>query len=493
LHTRLTVGLVAAGGFLIRFLRLGAIENDHYVYLARAHQMLHGDWPVRDFVDPGFPLGYLLSTVAAMLAGPTLLVEAVLSVALFAAALAVMFFLVQRATGSLLVGLLATALVLIVPPRLYNSSKMLVPLVAMAIAWAYSDRPSRWRAAAVGAWIGIAFLFRHDYAVLVSCATLAMLAVQHWRHWRLLAERMLTVGAIALVVAAPWLLYVQAEQGLTGYLAAALRFSAAEKERTVSHWAPIYYAMAAVPVIALLLARRTTRRLSAAQITFAASLVLISDVVLLRDAPGSRLADVYGTTAVAGAIVLGTFVPVWPRATRTATIATAVLATIIILSAVGYGWGPALNVPSRWMQVTARLREARPAIMPDPSRAPLVDYIRRCTNVKDRILVGGFAPELPVLAGRGFAGGMPDWIRGYYEHLDDVARARAQLARERVGLAVMIDGGDAFTRSWPAIAADLQSRGLMPHHLQLESGPVELWLPPSPERDGATGLPCRHH
>ena len=38
MHTRLTVALVAAGGFLIRFLRLGAIENDHYVYLARAAQ-----------------------------------------------------------------------------------------------------------------------------------------------------------------------------------------------------------------------------------------------------------------------------------------------------------------------------------------------------------------------------------------------------------------------------------------------------------------------
>src|SRR6188508_1326497 len=103
--------------------------------------MLHGAWPVRDFVDPGFPLGYVLSFLAAAVAGPTLLTEAVLSVALFSGALAAIYSLTRRAAGSALVGLLSIALLLLFPPRLYNSSKMLVPLVAMAIAWAYCDRP----------------------------------------------------------------------------------------------------------------------------------------------------------------------------------------------------------------------------------------------------------------------------------------------------------------------------------------------------------------
>jgi len=106
------------------------------------------------------------------------------------------------------------------------------------------------------------------------------------------------------------------------------------------------------------------------------------------------------------------------------------------------------------------------------------------------VLVGGFGPELPVLSHRAFAGGLPDWMRGYYEHPTDVARARAQLARERVGVAVMLDGGAAFTASWPALASDLRARGLEVRYLQLASGQVELWIPPRSGRDVVTGLPC---
>lgn len=47
--------------WLFRWLSMGALENDHFAALARAHQILHGDWPVRDLADPGQPLTYLLS------------------------------------------------------------------------------------------------------------------------------------------------------------------------------------------------------------------------------------------------------------------------------------------------------------------------------------------------------------------------------------------------------------------------------------------------
>ena len=58
------VAFIAVWAF--RWLSMGAIENDHFVALARAHQILHGDWPVRDFTDPGQPLAYLLSAGAAL-------------------------------------------------------------------------------------------------------------------------------------------------------------------------------------------------------------------------------------------------------------------------------------------------------------------------------------------------------------------------------------------------------------------------------------------
>jgi hypothetical protein len=42
---------VATGA--IRYLSLTGFSNDHYQHLAGAQQMRFGEWPTRDFVDPG--------------------------------------------------------------------------------------------------------------------------------------------------------------------------------------------------------------------------------------------------------------------------------------------------------------------------------------------------------------------------------------------------------------------------------------------------------
>ena len=44
-----------------RFVTFTGFTNDHYVHLALAQQLLMGERPVRDFIDSGWPLTYLLS------------------------------------------------------------------------------------------------------------------------------------------------------------------------------------------------------------------------------------------------------------------------------------------------------------------------------------------------------------------------------------------------------------------------------------------------
>src|ERR1051325_11981338 len=78
-----SAALAVAAGFTYAYLASGAIENDHFVMLARAHQVLYGDWAVRDFEDPGMPLAYLISSAAAAVFGPSLLVNVLLSLAFF--------------------------------------------------------------------------------------------------------------------------------------------------------------------------------------------------------------------------------------------------------------------------------------------------------------------------------------------------------------------------------------------------------------------------
>jgi hypothetical protein len=493
--TRVIAIVVATTAFVVRFLEVGAIENDHYVYLARAHQILHGAWPVRDFADPGMPLGYLLSALAAAIAGPTLLTDVVVTVALFAIGAGATFVLVRRASGSITLGLLAVAVLLIVPPRLYNSSKMLVPIIAMVLAWRYADRPSTGRAAALGAWIGVAFLFRHDYALYVGLAAALFLFVQHWGAWKSLMAAVGTCAGIAIAVVAPWLIYVEVQQGLPEYLASAMRFSVAERDRTVAQWPLVFYAAAAIPVAALLVAWRGTRHLLASQVIFATVLVVASELVLLRDEPAARLPDVAAITAVAAAIIIGRFLTVRVRKPDTPPpilLASAIITVVGILLIIARTSivSAVPEVATRWKQVSTRLHDGSPDIMPNPHLAVLVRFIERCSTPDERVLIGGFAPELPVLARRGFAGGLPDWIHGYYDHPDDVARARAQLAREHVALAVMLDGGDTFAAAWPAVADDLHAAGLTRYDLQLTSRPVEIWLRPTTILDGATHLPC---
>ena len=57
------IGLLA---FAFRYLTLSPLENDHFVMLARAQQVLFGDWPVRHFEDPGQPLFYLMTSALAL-------------------------------------------------------------------------------------------------------------------------------------------------------------------------------------------------------------------------------------------------------------------------------------------------------------------------------------------------------------------------------------------------------------------------------------------
>ena len=58
-----------------RFLTFTGFNNDHYIYLAGAQQMVLGEWPIRDFVDPGWPLMYGVSAAARLLFGRELWVE----------------------------------------------------------------------------------------------------------------------------------------------------------------------------------------------------------------------------------------------------------------------------------------------------------------------------------------------------------------------------------------------------------------------------------
>ena len=100
---RLVVLALAALLFVLalswRVLAFSGFTNDHYIHLARAQQVVLGAWPVRDFVDPGMPLMYLVSAAAWWLSGGTIGAEVLLVAVAFAVGATCTFMATRSGTA----------------------------------------------------------------------------------------------------------------------------------------------------------------------------------------------------------------------------------------------------------------------------------------------------------------------------------------------------------------------------------------------------------
>src|SRR4029453_17314166 len=99
--------------FAFRFRPLSPIENDHFVMLARAQQVLFGDWPIRNFEDPGQPLFYLLTSALSAVFGHVLATNVVLCITVQAIAASCTYLLARRASNSTAVGVAAAVVAII--------------------------------------------------------------------------------------------------------------------------------------------------------------------------------------------------------------------------------------------------------------------------------------------------------------------------------------------------------------------------------------------
>ena len=193
------------GGF--RYLTLAeGIPNNHFVYISGGWQMLSGEWPTRDWVDPGTPLMFVVSALSQWLLGQTLVAEAVLVAAAFALGAVLTVAAVRAATGSLGLALLATVLEVAIVPRTYGYPKVVVYALGFLCFFRYSARPELGRLAWMAVAIVVAFLFRHDHGLFLAVGgALAVLLTpepaalgERWRRAAMLA------GAV-LVMVLPYL------------------------------------------------------------------------------------------------------------------------------------------------------------------------------------------------------------------------------------------------------------------------------------------------
>jgi hypothetical protein len=438
---------LAAFAFLFRLLTLRSLPNDQYLYLAWAQQILLGELPERDFVDPGIPLQGLLSAAAqAMAPGPA--AEGTLTIAMLALAALATCIGVAWLTQSVTAGALAAAFQILAQPRLYSYPKILVPAVFLVLALAYAHRPRTFALLLMACWIAVAFLLRHDlgaYVALAGAVTVALSCGTWWRG----ARECLRLTAAVLLVLLPYFVYLEWNNSIAEHVRGSFEYGKAEVHLFGFEWpvfrfgestdegfvlwtredatAFLFYATyLLVPLSPLLLLRRAYRGDAATRAVVIGVVVVAAfyAAIILRHPLVGRVQDLAAMHAIVGAwCVIGLLRLI--RAPRSMAhlpwrfavaggLAAVLAASVLSLDAIAE-----LRVQLR----TARLldppkqiveRTVRAAAGPDwpwtiywPAGPvpPVIEYLHACTRPEQRVWITWPASEYYFFARRGFGAG----------------------------------------------------------------------------------------
>ena len=482
-------GVVA---FVLRLASFNGFPNDQFMHLAWAQQLLHGDLPGRDFAEPGMPLAVALSA-AAQWAWQGFLSEAVLTTAMLALAVALTCRVITALTRSVTAGLVGGALVLAWYPRLYSYPKILVPALTMWLVVRHVRQPSNRTLAYLAAATAVSFLLRHDLGAMAGLAVVMALLCGD----RPIGQRLRHVAsfvAMGLLLLAPYLVFVEATEGLVEHLRVGTEFSRAEEHQllwpgpslalydgvrglgidgfrfsaeAISFW--LFNALMAGLAVAAVRTAPARRAPLAALLAFAVSYRM----VVLRHPLEARLPDAATVAAIASLLALTwlwqTTREWWPLHRPRATAALCVTAMFAVLS-VSAMWSVA-NLSDRLDQtgmtrgpfgVAITLRDVvrrwperswRP-YWPAGYPPPVIDYITSCTKPTDRLLVTWFGPEYYVFTNRVFAAGHAMFLPTSFATTRDQAQMLRRLESQPVPIVLLNDTRhEAFERAFPAIAA----------------------------------------
>ncbi len=464
------VSTVAAAGCafalttLYRFLATASFPNDEHEYLAGAQQMLlAGEWPTRDFFDPGRPLMYVASAAAQIVFGQTLFAEALLTSLAFGIAAALLLIAAHRLSGSLLVAVIATVLTVALFPRPYAYPKVLLYVAGPLVMWAWLYRPTLPRLIGMAAFVAIAALLRHDHGVYLGGAAAATILLAPASGHRERAVRLAWFSGLVVVFMLPYAIYVETSEGVFAFLRAAWSYSSREADRTQlrstlgwGHDARLLYLSYLLPIVMLAwfaIDWLRSRRGSPAVVVPLGALALIVNVAFLREPLPIRIADLV-VPALCGAWLAGRALQIsgmWSR--RAAVSLVAIVAAFAATSVMAIGkvaenlnrtdFRRGLAYGPTALQLRAERLQDRfdPRYVPSgriPALVPFFEYLDRCTTIEHRLFVAGYAPEIFTYARRLFAGGHSQFIQGYQVSDETLQQIVARLQRQFVLFVLML-------------------------------------------------------
>lgn len=442
-----------------------SLPNDHFLQISGARQVLvGGELPYRDFVDRGLPFQYYLSALTMALSGESLFAEAFVCILFISAGVAISYHLSRRASGSVLIALIAVLVLLLLAPRHYNYQKTFFLPLGLLLVWRYLDRPTDVRVQMLSGFTAIAFLFRHDQAVYIGAATLVAVLLAHIGDVLTTSRRTALYGISFVLALVPFWLFVALNGGLAAYFSEGVEMSATQTDTTLFSFQPSFIVRLGVPMLSLHLPPTGGGTLPSISIPaladgrnptawafwsfilwpLAAGLLVGWDAIRERwlsrfvSVPSTPLERTMIATAVVFAavalppllrstglharfpdvapfcVVLGAWLlkQLWarrgPAAVRRSVgvvLVCVTLASSASLSNHPLSRNPLFGGPAAWIdvpraQADALDRSAR-------RRGVLGDYVAACTRPADKVLFTWFVPEMYFYTRRLFAAGQP--------------------------------------------------------------------------------------
>lgn len=499
--------------------------NDHFGRISPARQIaLFGEWPFRDYFDPGYFLTELTTAGLMRLLGDNLLGEALLTTTFMATGTLLVFLLAHRLTGSVATAVAGPVMALLFLPRGYDYDKVLFYPLGLMLCWRYVERPVVARIWACAAGLVVASLFRYDNGVFIGVATVVTIAVVHVGNWRLGIRRMGSLIVAAVCVALPALVWIQYQLGIADAIDQMITYGQRETARTqlaaqrfvVASFADLAsatnaavflsYLVRVIPLagaVLLVLDARSGHesRTRVAQVAGLLTLCVCLNVFILRDPVTARLGGMAGPVAIMAVWMARR---IW-RAGFAARVAVSVVAMMTLWSVTASPefrgrMDSGIVAPSRVVQNLAMWTESPPPLDAIASReiAGLARYVRECTAPTDRLFATWFAPDLYFYAQRGFAGRIVALFGSHWSEDRFQRRSLEALASQSVPIVITRTGDQRFQEDYSVLAAYISERYTLAG--QFDFGDAEIgkdgysvWVRtdrPTTETYAATSFPC---
>ena len=453
--------------------------NDSFDRIARARQIArYGEWPFRDFLDPGYFMTEFVSAGLQRLLGDSLLGDVLLSSVGIATGAVLVAALSLRVSQSLITALAASLLALLALPRGYDFDKVLFYPLVVALCWRYVDVPAGKRAWVLAAGVVIAALFRYDTGIYAVAAAVVAFLVIHAGDWSMLWRRLGLLAAAVMCLSLPALVFLQLTTGVPAVVDQVVTYAIREGAGTRIVTSPgialnagvwtfdnanaiLYYLFHALPLAGIVILTLKGRSHSASrnEIAKVASLIVlcvILNLFILRHPVAARAGGMIGPAAILAAWM---FRSVWQMRRQAAGLLLRT-GSVVVLGLFVWSLSTVAAWDERLMRDLARpsaLLKTAAASPPDAdvigSRAQtaLALYVRECTRPTDRILLTFFAPEIPFFAQRGFAGGLAALHGGHWSEPRFQQRSLQQLTAHPPALIIQRSAAE-FREIYPLLA-----------------------------------------